>query len=200
MANNNWRQKLSQALSIPDGRSASRETCKASFVLLSSSLDSMVAVGWFMLPRCLGSHYIAGDEAGMSSETSILVWCKINCTTSSQVVRIFADSWPMEISYIFITADKTFPLPNKMNWVHSRSAFLTVTLDVDYSADADRVLDQAEEKLHGAIYKTVHGRSGPMAEALSALGHSIESLDQLVNFLDGVVDVRLPTIPQAFRD
>ncbi|GJE92510.1 hypothetical protein PsYK624_086640 [Phanerochaete sordida] len=85
--------------------------------------------------------------------------------------------------------DKTFNLPYKMNWTHSQTASVSVALDVDYSSDAEEVLDHAEEKLHGAIFKTVAGHAGPMAEALNALGHSIESLDQLVQFVDGIVDI-----------
>ena len=77
-----------------------------------------------------------------------------------------------------------------MNWTHSHMASLSVAVDIDYSSDAEEVLDHAEEKLHGAIFKTIAGHAGPMAEALDALGHSIESLDQLVQFVDGIVDVR----------
>lgn len=95
-----------------------------------------------------------------------------------------------DMLYTYVTnPGKLFELPSKMNWVHRENAALSVNLDVDYSSDAHEVLDNAEEKLCGAFIKTARGHGGPMAEALTALGDSIESLDQLVQFVDGVVDI-----------
>ena len=75
-----------------------------------------------------------------------------------------------------------------MNTVHWDKAQLRAVLAVDWSAPVDP-LDHAEDRLHGAIDRTLRQEPSSKSEALVALGHAMGSLDQLVNFVDGIVDV-----------
>lgn len=86
-------------------------------------------------------------------------------------------------------ANTPFDIDIRMNNVHWEKAKLKAVLVVDYHAPVDPLLDYAEGKLHGAMDRTSLATSTPTAEAMSALTHAMGSLDQLVNFVDGIADV-----------
>lgn len=62
-------------------------------------------------------------------------------------------------------------------------------IDVDYTTPVETLLDHAEDRLHGATMNAADSDLTPAAEALRSLGHAIGSLDQLMGFVDGIVDV-----------
>ena len=78
-----------------------------------------------------------------------------------------------------------------MNTMHWEKAQLMAEIKVDYNARVDPLLDHAEDKLHDAMMKASDSDLTPTAEAIRSLGHAIGSLDQLMGFVDGIVDVRI---------
>lgn len=53
----------------------------------------------------------------------------------------------------------------------------------------EQLLDHAEAKLHRAHLKSARTMADPTEEVLMSLVHAMGSLDQLVNTVDGLVDV-----------
>ena len=64
-------------------------------------------------------------------------------------------------------------------------------IEVDYNARVDPLLDHAEDRLHDAMTKASDSDLTPTAEAIRSLGHAIGSLNQLMGFVDGIVEVRV---------
>ena len=83
-----------------------------------------------------------------------------------------------------------FDIKIRMNTMQWEKASLKAVIEVDYSTPVDAVLDHAEDRMHDALMKNEEKDLTPTAEALKALGHAIGSLDQLMGFVDGIVDVR----------
>ncbi|KIP07939.1 hypothetical protein PHLGIDRAFT_404183 [Phlebiopsis gigantea 11061_1 CR5-6] len=92
--------------------------------------------------------------------------------------------------YTFVTNPNVpFDINIRMNTMHWEKAKLMAVIDVDYTTPVETLLDHAEDKLHGATMNATDRDLTPAAEAIRSLGHAIGSLDQLMGFVDGIVDI-----------